>query len=203
MPIDIQNRICHIIDTVVDMRMPPVMTLLDTRTEALLANHTASAKESDPTDGDIGIRRTEACQTTNSIADNCDENGRFENGRDLAPLSLKESSGNIEKGVDDLYTVNSTGPVINNVQQTEHLTSNLISKRAVEGHTTSSSLHKKLDQVDTSLGAIRHSLVDLSIVHRKMDSNKSRSEIETAIQNILGSIWVLLSSLHVLIRELM
>jgi hypothetical protein len=68
MPTDIQNRISHIIDTAVDMRMPPVTTLLDNKIEALLAIHATSAKENDQTVGDIDICRTEVGQVTSSIA---------------------------------------------------------------------------------------------------------------------------------------
>jgi hypothetical protein len=77
MPIDIQNRISHMIDTSVDKRMPPVTTLIDNKIEALLAMQTASAKENDQTSGGIGIRRTEAGQATISIAENCGENARL------------------------------------------------------------------------------------------------------------------------------
>lgn len=67
----------------------------------------------------------------------------------------------------------------------------------------SSKLHHKLVQVDTSIQAIQGSLQVLSHVGQHRISKVSDTGIEKALQGILGSIWLLVSSLQVLIREIL
>jgi hypothetical protein len=72
-----------------------------------------------------------------------------------------------------------------------------------EQGTQTSSPHQKLDQVDASIGAMRDSLRGLPTAQHNVDTNSATCEMEKALPNILGRIWVLLSSLHLLIRSLM
>jgi hypothetical protein len=96
----------------------------------------------------------------------------------------------------------STDLVIRNIQQSQLYTGKLIHVQALEGRAQCSSLHRKLDQVEASLGAMRDSLVDLSTIQSNTNPSLCDSETERAARNILDSIWLLLSSLQLLIREL-
>jgi hypothetical protein len=57
-------------------------------------------------------------------------------------------------------------------------------------------------QVDSSIGAIRDSLQDLPSARRNMDPGISKPEVERAVKKIAGSIWLSLSGLQLLVREL-
>jgi hypothetical protein len=94
----------------------------------------------------------------------------------------------------------STDLVVRSLRQTGQDTANALQMQAFGGRAQSASLHKKLDQVDASLGATRNSLLDLSRTQLNMYPRKSKAE--AAFRNILRSICILLSSLHVLIHEL-
>jgi hypothetical protein len=72
----------------------------------------------------------------------------------------------------------------------------------LEDRAQSLSLRKKLERVGTSISTIENSLQGLSTTRLKLDPSIPKSGIEQAAQNILSSIWLLLSSLQLLIREL-
>jgi len=125
----------------------------------------------------VDMRIPPAIEATNTIVGDCDKNASLESERDLGLLPENEATKAIaERCVDDFSAAycNSAGRIIHNVQKTDQLTVNQVRKEACEGHTPSSTLHRKLDQVDASLGAIRNSLHDLSSVHRNTDSTKIR-----------------------------
>jgi hypothetical protein len=133
---------------------------------------------------------------------------RQENGLDLFLISQRESAEatmHVHTKLDDLLVshTTSTDLVVRNVRQTGQDTANAIRMQAFEGRAQSLGLYKKLDQVDASIGAIRNSLQDLSRAQINVDPDMSKSDVKRALQNILDSIWLLLSSLHLLIRELM
>jgi hypothetical protein len=74
--------------------------------------------------------------------------------------------------------------------------------KMLEDRAQSLSLRKKLERVGTSISTIENSLQGLSTTRLKLDPSIPKSGIEQAAQNILSSIWLLLSSLQLLIREL-
>jgi hypothetical protein len=53
------------------------------------------------------------------------------------------------------------------------------------------------------MGTVKDRMGDLSIAQRSARLSTSNSEIEKAIGNIQQNVWLLVSALHVLIRELM
>jgi hypothetical protein len=65
------------------------------------------------------------------------------------------------------------------------------------------SLHQKLDRMTWLMGTVKDRMGNLSMAQRSAHSSASNSEIEKAIGNFQQSVWLLVSALHVLIRELM
>jgi hypothetical protein len=205
MPGDIQDRISHAIDMAIDTRIMPATTLLDNKIEALSSAQAASADRINQTIQDVQIS-TAARMHANEMEDRKDTT-RLENRLDLVISSQRASAyatTDINTKLEDLSVAHSasTDLVIQNTRQTGQATAKAIHIQGVEGRAQSSSLHKKLEQVDASIGAIRNSLQDLSSAQLNVDTNMSKPEVERALQNTLSSIWLLLSSLHVSIREL-
>jgi hypothetical protein len=93
--------------------------------------------------------------------------------------------------------------VLRNAHGARQVATKEIRRQNSEQGTQTSSLHKKLDQIDASIGAMKDSLRGLTTAQHNMDTNSAASGMEKALPNILGRIWVLFSSLHLLIRKLM
>jgi hypothetical protein len=72
----------------------------------------------------------------------------------------------------------------------------------LESRTRASSLDRKLGQVELSMVAIKRYLQDLTAAQNHTDTDAQPSEMRRAIQNMLASIWMLLSSLQIFIREI-
>jgi len=81
-------------------------------------------------------------------------------------------------------------------------TSDLLCGHTFGDHTQSSGFSQKIDRVGISIGAIEGSLKNFSIASAKLDLDAPKSEVERAAQNFLKGIWLLLSSLQLLIHEL-
>lgn len=99
--------------------------------------------------------------------------------------------------------VSSVDTVTRTVQEIGRSTAEAMHRKMLEDRVQSLSFRKKLEQVGTSISAIENSLQELSTTRLKLDLGIPKSEIEQAAQNILSNIWLLLSSLQLLIRELM
>jgi hypothetical protein len=57
--------------------------------------------------------------------------------------------------------------------------------------------------MNSLVGTVKDRMTDLSIAQYSASSSTSNLEIQKAIGSIYRSIWLLVSALHVLIRELM
>ncbi len=73
----------------------------------------------------------------------------------------------------------------------------------LESRNQGSSLNKKIGQVEILLGTIKSYLYILSNTQSNKDPEVSTSEIRRAVQNVLANILMLISSLQLLIRELL
>jgi hypothetical protein len=204
MPDDIQDRISHVIDTAIDTKITPGTALLDNKIEALSAAQAYSAMMTQNLEK-IGRTATEAMRA--KALEDRKTTKRLENKLELVLMSQKSSA----KATEDLHTKlkglsvahsTSTDLVMQNAQQMGQETTKVICMQTFESRVQSSSLHKKLDQVDALVDAIRNLLQNLSSVQLNLDSDMSKAGVERAVQNILGSIWLLLSSLQLLICEL-
>jgi hypothetical protein len=77
------------------------------------------------------------------------------------------------------------------------------SRHTLESRAQSSGLHMKLDHIESSIGMLRNSVQSLSNIQLDLDPDLSKTEMERAACNILSRIWLLISSLQLLIRELL
>jgi len=98
--------------------------------------------------------------------------------------------------------VSSVDTITRTVQEIGRTTTGAIHRKMLEDRAQSLSLRKKLERVGTSISTIESSLQGLSTTRLKLDRSIPKPGIEQAAQNILSSIWLLLSSLQLLIREL-
>jgi hypothetical protein len=98
--------------------------------------------------------------------------------------------------------VSSVDTITRTVQEIGRTTTEAIHRKMLEDRAQSLSLRMKLERVGTSISTIEGFLQGLSTT--RLESNRSipKPGIEQAAQNILSSIWLPLSSLHLLIREL-
>jgi hypothetical protein len=167
MPNDIQDRISHTVNKVVDTRISPAITLVGNKLGAL------------------GRTTTETLHAK--------------------ALEDREAMARLENGVENLsiYQSTSTDIVLRNIRQSSHDMAKAVRMQSLEDRAQSLGLYRKLDQVDATIGAIRDFLRDLSSAQRNSDPDMSKSGVERAVQSILGSMWLLLSSFQLLIRELM
>jgi hypothetical protein len=98
--------------------------------------------------------------------------------------------------------VSSVDTITRTVQEIGRTTTEAIHRKMLEDRAQSLSLRKKLERVGTSISTIEGSLQGLSTTRLELNRSIPKPGIEQAAQNILSSIWLLLSSLHLLIREL-
>jgi hypothetical protein len=111
----------------------------------------------------------------------------------------------LDNKIDALSAAQATSAdlVVHTIQRIGENTTLANQVQALESRAQSLSLRRKLNQVDASTKAIQTSLQILYTAQHTIDPNMSKSEVKKAMQNILHSIWLLLSSLHLLIRGLM
>jgi hypothetical protein len=89
------------------------------------------------------------------------------------------------------------------VQKESQKTASALQKHFSTSQYQTMSLHQKLDRMNWLMGAVKNRMDTLSMGQQSAHSSASSSEIEKAMGNIQRSVWLLVSALHVLIRELM
>jgi hypothetical protein len=113
--------------------------------------------------------------------------------------SLQDQTSGLQVKIEDVSKQHSTSADL--FLRTISSTGETVRRQTLAAHAHSSSLHRKLDQLDASMQVIQSSLRALSYVRQNRHSTAPDSKMEKAVQNLLGSIWLLLSSLQLLIRE--
>jgi hypothetical protein len=201
MPDVIQDRISHALNTAIDTKITPAMILLNRKVEAL---STAQATSADSITQKVEEIRKTTRETINSKGlEDCTSMTKMENGigRILtAQETVRQATMSLPIKLENLSIAQSTSTdlVLRNARQIGRETASVIRMQASEGRAQSLSLHKKLN---ASIGAIVDSLQDFCTSQSIPSSDMSKSEVERAVRNIVGSIWLLLSSLQLLIRE--
>jgi hypothetical protein len=220
MPSEIQARIAHTIDTVVDKRISHSTLNVQKEVTALSVATTASSKHLEEIIQDVGKHNATEIQA-HSQNFSLDLEQKF-NTLALNHQAVTERLSTIE---DQSRTVLDTVKTQSNKSRHElkvvqEKVSNLSSRQsqsadmsqkttsALHRYTSSSqhqtlSLHKKLNHMTWLMGTVKGSMDDLSRAQQPFSSNASNSEIEEAISSLQRSVCLLVSALHVLIRELM
>ena len=93
---------------------------------------------------------------------------------------------------------NATDHIIESISRLDTGLQSILTAQREQG----SSLNKKIGQVEILLRDIKSYLYILSNTQSNKDPEVPTSEIQMAVQNILASILMLISSLQLLIREL-
>ena len=97
----------------------------------------------------------------------------------------------------------STDTILKAVQNERQKTASALQKHASTSRYQTMSLHQKLDRMNWLMGAVKNRMDNFSMTQQSAHSSAYSSEVEKAMQNIQRSVWLLVSALHVLVRELM
>jgi ATP-dependent Lon protease len=221
MPSEIQARIAHTIDRAIDTRINPHTLAVHKEVAALSAAEKASSKLIKGTIQDV-VRQnaTEMQKYTQITSAHLEE--KF-NALSLSQRTCAASTFRIEDRsrmiLEAVYTQTSesradsktvqamaldlfanqsrtTDAIVRAVQQEGQKNTSVSKKRILN-------LHKKLDHMSSLMGTVNNHMSSLSIARQSARLSTTNSEIETAIGSLRQSLWLLLSALHVLIRELM
>ena len=205
MPQDVLDQMSHTIDSSIDTRVVPQTALVNHRIETLLEAQIASVDTITRNVQEIGrstaeaiyekrLEDREAAAKLESrlerllISHQSFPNGRTDRYANPPEILMAQSAST------DLVSRGSTRACAD--------ASNDFGEHSSGDRAQSSSLRRKLDGVGTSMGAIERSLGDLSVANTILSSDTDKSEIKRAARNILSSVFLLLSSLQLLIREL-
>jgi hypothetical protein len=201
MPQNVLDQVAHTIDT----RIVPETALVHRKIEALseaqissVDTITRSVQEIARTTAEaIGRKRLEDLQATSKLESRLEQ--LF-----ISQEIFSNTTANLCTKLENIpiQQPTATDMVIQSSQRANTEQSNLLHRHPFGDRLQSSSLHEKLGRVSSSLGAIENSLEYLSTAGVKLDADISKSEVKRAAQNIVGSIWMLLSSLQLLICEL-
>jgi hypothetical protein len=201
MPDDIQKRMEHVIN----MRASPETNMIAHKLEAMSAAQATSAdfiarsfrSLRQNTSLDIDGRDIEGQEGVEGVED-------LRRRQESEHTFQKEYIEGIHKKLDHLSSVESdtAGATVRFIQETYREAKKEHRLQALESREHCVSLHRKLDQVDASIGYIRHSLEILSDAQEAANLDDSTAEIEEVAGKILVSVWLLLSNLQLLIRKL-
>jgi hypothetical protein len=205
MPQDVLDQMSHTIDSSIDTRVVPQTALVNHRIETLLEAQIASVNTITRNVQEIGRSTAEAIYEK-----------RLEDREAAAKLErrlerLLISNQSFPKGRTNRYAnppeilmaqSASTDLVSRGSTRAYADASNDFDEHSSGDRAQSSSLRRKLDGVGTSMGVIERSLGDLSVANTILSSDTDKPEIKRAARNIFSSFFLLLSSLQLLIREL-
>jgi hypothetical protein len=201
MPQDVLDQMSHTIDSSIDARIVPQTALVNHRIETLLASVDTIKRSVQ----EIGRSTAEAIYETRleereaaaKVESRLERllisHQRFSNGRTDRYANLPEIH---------MAQLASTDLVSRGSTRASADASNDFGEHSFGDRAELSSLRRKIDGVGTSMGAIERSLGDLSVASTILSSDTAKSEITRAARNILSSVWLLLSSLQLLVREL-
>lgn len=204
MPNEIQDRISHIVNNVIDTKVTPATALLDQTLGTLVAAQASATDTITRNLGDIERSTREVLHTR--MLEGREAMALLESGIEQVCISQEtsaEATTDLKRNLEDLCTSQSTSNdvILRSVRKSGHDMAKAVHKQFSDFRAQSSSLDRKLDQVDISIGAIRDFLQGISGDKRNFDADMSKSEVERAIRDVLGSTWLLLSSLQLLIRK--
>ncbi len=116
-----------------------------------------------------------------------------------------EASTDIQGIIADMspcYTT-STYLILRRFQESNQRTTHEIRTQTSTSREQALSLHQKLDKVNFLMVTVKDHITDLSAAEQYAVMTSSNSEIQKAFENIRKMVWLLISALHVLMRELM
>jgi len=227
-PFEIQARIAHTIDTAVDTRINPLTLKVYEEVTSLSAAEKASGKHIKESIEDVKKHHTTEIQrhsqiihldfeqkfsalsisqqdVTESLSTIQDQSQRFLDVVRNQSIESHADSKIVQRQVLDLCTrqSQSTDTILKTVRKERQKTASTLQKHASISRYETMSLNQKLDRMNWLMGAVKNRIDNLSMAQQSAHPSASSSEIGKAIRNIQRSVWLLVSALHVLIRELM
>jgi len=205
MPDNIHDRILHDVNTAVGIRLTPTVTLVNDKIDALSAAQTSAVDTI--TQSLDEIRRITTRALCAKTLKNRDVTIGLENTSEQIPKS-QEISVEADTGFNAMPEGPSssrsipTNITLRNTHRPHYDTAKAIRMQSLGTRSQPSSLLGDHDQADATTPT-QELLYGLSNNDRRsLSSNMAKSGIEKASQDILGSIWLLLSSLQRFISEL-
>lgn len=207
MPAEIQDRIVGALDQAVDTKIIPSSIVMQKKLEEISSTQAASTETISRT---IQETANSTIATMNTLA--------VEGYASISKLELgigevlqgqrrsAESSSAIHKALNDLAIAGSSSSmlIVRRLKQQEWNTTDAIWGHSLETQAQSSSLHRKLNEVDDSIGAVKDALELISKSSHTTESvGTSKANLEIAVRNMLSGIWLLISSLQSLMREIL
>jgi len=228
MPFEIQARIAHTIVTAVDTRINPVTRAVHREVAALAVAEDASSKLIEGAIRDVGKNNIEELQkhsgkmsldlenkfcTLSTTQEACaggivrieDQSRKILEGAQSQATENRTASKDVQEMISNLSARQSqcTKLVLRGVRQEGQETVLEIRKHTWEFREQALSLHQKVDRMTQLAETVKDRMGNLSIAQQSARLTATNSEIERAIDNIQRSIWLLVSALHILIREVM
>jgi hypothetical protein len=227
MPSEIQARITYTIDTAIDTRISPVAMTVHKEVAALSADQKTSFKliEGLVRDGgnnteakiqkhtqEITLALRNKFNTLSSFNEAYSETiGKIavqaqktlESVQNHA-VESRAASTTVQGIIADLSARQSQSTmVLRRVLQTGQEAAYSIQRHSSISREQTLSLHQKLDRMNWLMGTVKDRVGALSSAQQSAKLDISNSEIRNAIANIQRNVWLVVSALHVLIRELM
>jgi histone deacetylase complex regulatory component SIN3 len=202
MPINIQRQISHDIDASIGCKIMTASSLVHDKIGTLSR---AQENSFDLINGNL--KNISDKVSAKAIEDHA-ATSRLEDRLELVQKSqglYMESTTALQTSLTDLSVAHqhSTDLVIREIRQVGNSATKETQRQRLEGRAQSSGLHTKLDHIESSIGMLRKSIQSLSDIQLVEDPDLSKTEMERTAHNILRGIWLLLSSLQLLIRELL
>lgn len=226
-PAEIQARIAHTIDTAVDIRISPLTLKVHKEVAALAAAEKASSKHIKETIQDVQKDNAAEIQKHSqnitldleqkfstlsasqqpfreSLSAIQDRSQTLLEAVKTQSINIHANSETMKGQVLDLSIrqSQSTNIVLRAVRKENQRTVSALQTHASTSQHQALSLHKKLDRMIWLMGTAKDRMGNLSMVQNSAHPSASNSEIEKAIRNLQQGVWLLVSALHVLMREL-
>jgi hypothetical protein len=202
MPLDIQHHISHDIDVSIGSKIVTASSLVNDNIGTLLR-----AQENS-----FGLINRNLKFFSDKVSAKALEDyaatSRLEDRLELVQKSqglCMESTTALQTNLTDLSVAHqhSADLVIREIRKVGNSTTKETQRQTLEDRAQSSGLHMKLGHIESSIGMLRNSLQSLFNIQLDLDPDLSKTKMERAARNILRGIWLLGSSLQLLIRELL
>jgi hypothetical protein len=216
LPSEIQARIAHSIDSAIENRICPLTLTIENKIDAVSVGQKTSANLIEGTIRDLGAGIEKHSQKvslnlenkfdTLSLSDKAFGESMMRNENQSRVvleavqnhnLESRTATTTVQEMISDLSLrqSQSSNMVLRRVLETGKETESLILRNSSILQEQASSLHQKLDRMNWLIGTVK--------AQQSAQRSVSNSEIVNAVRNIQRSVWLLVSALHILIRELM
>ena len=216
LPSEIQARIAHSIDSAIETRIIPTTSAIENKVEAISAGQQLSSnlikgktrdllleieKHSQKITLDLESKFNTLCLSDRAFGEsmirNESQSQKLLEVTQKHALESRITSKAVQEMITDLSSqqTQSTDIALRKFQETGKETERLIQGNSLVLREQASSLHQKLDRMNSLILTVK--------AQQSAERNISNSEVPNPVDNLQRSVWLLVSALQVLIRELM